>query len=113
MTDATHTRVRTSVPPNLSTLLHQSSHSIRIVAHPFRPQCWQRSLCSSSLTPVSGPWAYARSRTGKDADRRHAPQLAPVIDSAVDFQIDGSAMTEMHRDRETDCREEVCGEAQR
>ena len=37
----------------------------------------------------------------------------PVIDSAVDFRIDGSAMTEMHRDRETDCREEVCGEAQR
>ena len=37
----------------------------------------------------------------------------PLIDSAVDFQIDGSAMTEMHRDRETDCREEVCGEAQR
>ena len=39
--------------------------------------------------------------------------VPPVIDSAVDFRIDGSAMTEMHRDRETDCREEVCGEAQR
>jgi hypothetical protein len=39
--------------------------------------------------------------------------VPPVIDSAVDFRIDGSAMTEMHRDRETDCREEVCGEPQR
>jgi hypothetical protein len=39
--------------------------------------------------------------------------VPPVIDSAVDFRIDGSAMTEMHRDRETDCREEVCGDAQR
>jgi hypothetical protein len=39
--------------------------------------------------------------------------VPPVIDSAVDFRIDSSAMTEMHRDRETDCREEVCGEAQR
>jgi len=40
-------------------------------------------------------------------------QQLPSIDSAVDFRIDGSAMTEMHRDRETDCREEVCGDAQR
>ena len=39
--------------------------------------------------------------------------VTPVIDSAVDFRIDGSAMTEMHRDRETSCCEEVCGEAQR
>jgi len=40
-------------------------------------------------------------------------RVPPVIDSAVDFRIDGSAMTEMHRDRETSCCEEVCGEAQR
>ncbi len=49
------------------------------------------------------------------ADYKVAQSLLvpPVIDSAVDFRIDGSAMTEMHRDRETDCREEVCGDAQR
>jgi hypothetical protein len=39
--------------------------------------------------------------------------VPPVIDSAGDFRIDGSAMTEMHRDRATSCCEEVCGEAQR
>jgi adenylate cyclase len=36
-----------------------------------------------------------------------------VLDLAVDLRIDGSVMTEMHRDRETKCREEVRGEAQR
>jgi hypothetical protein len=36
-----------------------------------------------------------------------------VIDSAAIFRIDSSAMTEMHRDREMDCREEVRGDAQR
>jgi hypothetical protein len=36
-----------------------------------------------------------------------------VIDFTDNLRIDGSAMTEMHRDRETDCREEVRGEAQR
>ena len=49
----------------------------------------------------------------RDPSSRPALLVPPVIDSAVDFRIDGSAMTEMHRDRETDCREEVCGEAQR
>ena len=39
--------------------------------------------------------------------------VPPVIDSPVDFRIDGSAMAEMHRDRETSCREEICGEAER
>jgi hypothetical protein len=36
-----------------------------------------------------------------------------VLDLAVNLRIDGSATTEMHRDRETKCREEVRGEAQR
>jgi hypothetical protein len=36
-----------------------------------------------------------------------------VIDFAVNLRIDGSATTEMLRDRETNCREKVCGEAQR
>jgi len=36
-----------------------------------------------------------------------------VIDSAAIFRIDSSAMTEMHRDREMDCREKVRGDAQR
>ena len=36
-----------------------------------------------------------------------------VIDFTDNLRIDGSAMTEMRRDRETDCREEVRGEAQR
>jgi integrase len=52
----------------------------------------------------------------REAHRLHLHPLAlvhPVIDSAVDFRIDGSAMTEMRRDRETSCREEVCSEAQR
>jgi uncharacterized membrane protein YfcA len=41
-------------------------------------------------------------------------KLVPsVIDFTDNLRIDGSAMTEMHRDRETDCREEVRGEAQR
>ena len=43
-----------------------------------------------------------------------ALKLVPlVIDSAAIFRIDSSAMTEMHRDREMDCREEVRGDAQR
>jgi hypothetical protein len=42
------------------------------------------------------------------------PGLVPsVIDFTDNLRIDGSAMTEMHRDRETDCREEVRGEAER
>ena len=36
-----------------------------------------------------------------------------VIDSAAIFRIDSSAMTEKHRDRGMDCREEVRGDAQR
>jgi hypothetical protein len=40
-------------------------------------------------------------------------RVPSVIDFTDNLRIDGSAMTEMHRDRETDCREEVCGEAQR
>ena len=39
--------------------------------------------------------------------------VPPVLDLAVILRIDGSATTEMHRDRETKCREEVRGEAQR
>jgi hypothetical protein len=39
--------------------------------------------------------------------------VPPVIDSAVNFRIDSSAMTETSRDRETDCREEVRGDALR
>ncbi len=30
-------------------------------------------------------------------DKSHTTLVPPVIDSAVDFRIDGSAMTEMHR----------------
>ena len=41
------------------------------------------------------------------------PLVPPVLDLAVNLQIDGSATTEMHRDRETKCCEEVRGEAQR
>jgi hypothetical protein len=40
-------------------------------------------------------------------------RVPSVIDFTDNLRIDGSAMTEMHRDRETDCREEVRGEAQR
>jgi hypothetical protein len=36
-------------------------------------------------------------------------RVPPVLDLAVNLRIDGSAMTEMHRDRETSCREEVRG----
>jgi two-component system, cell cycle sensor histidine kinase and response regulator CckA len=36
-----------------------------------------------------------------------------VIDTAVDLRIAERAMTEMLRDRETDCREEIRGDAQR
>jgi hypothetical protein len=50
---------------------------------------------------------------GLGFDTARGQLVPPVIDSAVDFRIDGSAMTEMHRDRETSCCEEVCGEAQR
>jgi hypothetical protein len=39
--------------------------------------------------------------------------VPPVLDLAVNLRIDGSATTEMHRDRETKCREEVRSEAQR
>jgi hypothetical protein len=38
--------------------------------------------------------------------------LPLVLDLAVNLRIDGSATTEMHRDCETKCREEVRGEAQ-
>ena len=44
---------------------------------------------------------------------RGAKLVRPVLDLAVNLRIDGSATTEMHRDRETECREEVRGEAQR
>ena len=44
---------------------------------------------------------------------RRSILLPPVLDLAVNLRIDGSATTEMHRDRETKCREEVRGEAQR
>jgi len=46
----------------------------------------------------------------EDAKRptREREQLVPlVLDLAVNLRIDGSATTEMHRDRETECREEV------
>jgi hypothetical protein len=39
--------------------------------------------------------------------------VPPVLDLAVNFRIDGSATTEMHRDRETKCREEVRSAAER
>jgi hypothetical protein len=42
-----------------------------------------------------------------------AELVPPVLDLAVNLRIDGSATTEMHRDRETECREEVHREAQR
>jgi hypothetical protein len=64
-------RVGTSVPPDLSALLHQSIHSVRIVARTLLPQYRQRRRSSSFHTPVCGPWAYARYRTGSDADRPH------------------------------------------
>jgi secondary thiamine-phosphate synthase enzyme len=57
--------------------------------------------------------ALTQTQLSIPVDRGRPVLVPPVIDSAVDFRIDGSAMTEMHRDRETDCREEVCGEAQR
>jgi len=38
--------------------------------------------------------------------------VPPVIDSAVNLRIDSSAMTEISRDRETDCREEVRRDSQ-
>jgi RNA-directed DNA polymerase len=38
-----------------------------------------------------------------------ADLVPPVLDLAVNLRIDGSATTEMYRDRETECREEVCG----
>ena len=59
--------------------------------------------CSTCEEHVGG-WPHPHPRFRRNAH---------VCDSAVDFRIDGSAMTEMHRDRETDCREEVCDEAQR
>ena len=42
-----------------------------------------------------------------------AALVPAVIDFAVDVRIDCSAMTEMRRDRETECREEVCGGVER
>jgi hypothetical protein len=39
--------------------------------------------------------------------------VRPVLDLAVNLRIDGSATTEMHRDRETKCREEVRSAAER
>ena len=44
---------------------------------------------------------------------REITLVLSVLDLAVDLRIDGSVMTEMHRDHETKCREEVRGEAQR
>jgi hypothetical protein len=49
----------------------------------------------------------------KDLEKLHTALVRPVIDFVVDLRIDSSAMTEMHRDRETYCRKEVCREAQR
>jgi DNA replication protein DnaC len=49
-----------------------------------------------------------------DRHQRGSTLLVPsVIDSAAILRIDGSAMTEMSRDRETECREEVHRDAQR
>ena len=53
-------------------------------------------------------------RKGLDATTLAEWNLVPaVIDSAVDVRIDCSARTEMRRDRETECREEVCGGGER
>jgi hypothetical protein len=57
------------------------------------------------------PLREDNARAGHDGDDFDLVPL--VIDSAVEFPIDGSTMTEMHRDRETSCREEVCSDAQR
>ena|SRR5271166_3382146 len=50
-----------------------------------------------------------------DALRPGQPDVLvpPVIDSAVDLRIDGTATTESIRGRERDRPKEVCGEAQR
>src|SRR5271166_2176139 len=65
-------------------------------------------------------WTFSRSRNSRGSTTVITASLSagqrlvpPVIDSAENFRIDGSAMTEMHRDRETGRREEVRGGAQR
>ena len=65
------------------------------------------------LRPSPWPLAFNHRVNGNvaDSDLPHCRFLlggdrnSLVIDSAVDFRIDGSAMTEIHRDRETYCRE--------
>jgi len=71
--------------------------------------------CELGYTFDPAVWGQGYANEAAQGVRDYARDglVPPVIDSAVDFRIDGSAMTEMHRDRETDCREEVCGEAQR
>ncbi len=71
-----------------------------------------RSAGRTCKSPAALLFPYPEG-AGRQRAGRRKELLPPVIDSAVDFRIDGSAMTEMHRDRETDCREEVCGDAQR
>jgi transposase len=51
--------------------------------------------------------------TPKTFEGRVRSLVPPVIDFAADLRIDSSATTEMLPDRETNCREKVCGEAQR
>jgi hypothetical protein len=72
-----------------------------------RHEQWQRQRDNQGHVRVLVP------TEALTADVREDVLVPPVIDSAVDFRIDGSAMTEMRRDRETSCREEVCSEAQR
>ena len=70
---------------------------------------------SSGQSPMPSIWCdYAAWRANESSCvTRQNALVPPVLDLAVNLQIDGSATTEMHRDRETKCREEVRGEAQR
>ncbi len=68
-----------------------------------------RLLRCGMRSEQSGP--RLRRRVYDDAVREAL--VPPVIDSAVDLRIDGTATTESIRGRERDRRKEVRGEAQR
>ena len=76
------------------------------------------ALCvyaTRNATLLAGPGGYQLWRGDENwfwpsaSPRVFSKLVRSVLDLAVNLRIDGSATTEMHRDRETECREEVCG----
>ena len=88
----------------------------RIAADPeaFRARFGKSAAKSDARGSIREPTPWER-RLDPGANVQIHPYklVRPVLDLAVNLRIDGSATTEMHRDRETKCREEVRSAAER